>query len=79
MVVTGRRNFAPALPRKLSAKNAYYIDVTRNRGVGSEHSYFKGAGLKKNTTLKRIFSRIFEGGRAEQLLRYHADINVYRT
>ena len=65
--------------RNLNAKNAYYLDVTRNRGVGSKHSYFKGNSVKKNATLKRIFSRIFEGGKAEQLMNYHADINVYRT
>ena len=65
--------------RNLYASNAYYIDVTRNRGVGSEHSYFKGKSVLKNSTLKRIFSRIFEGGKAEHLLTYHADINVYRS
>jgi esterase/lipase superfamily enzyme len=65
--------------RNLNASNAYYIDVTRNRGVGSEHSYFKKKTVKNNSTLKRIFKRIFEGGNAEQLLDYHADINVYRS
>jgi len=65
--------------RNLGAKNAYYLDLTRNRGVGSEHSYFKGKSIRNNARLKRIFGRVFEGGKAEQLLRYHADINVYRT
>ena len=65
--------------RNLHARNAYYLDVTRNRGVGSKHSYFKGEIVTKNSRLKRIFSRIFEGGKAERLLNYHADINVYRT
>lgn len=65
--------------RHLGAENAYYLDVTRNRGVGDEHSYFKGEIIRKNTRLKRIFARVFEGGKAEQLMDYHADINVYRT
>ena len=65
--------------RNLYASNAYYLDVTRNRGVGSEHSYFKGKPVKTNSTLKRVFKRVFEGGRAEQMLTYHTDINVYRS
>ena len=65
--------------RNLTAKNAYYIDITRNRGVGSEHSYFKGKPVKNNRTLKKIFAKVFEGGKAERLLDYHADINVYRS
>jgi esterase/lipase superfamily enzyme len=65
--------------RNLNANNAYYVDVTRNRGVGSGHSYFKGETIKNNSTLKKVFRRVFEGGNAEQLLKYHADINVYRT
>ena len=65
--------------RNLSASNAYYIDITRNRGVGGEHSYFKAKTVNANSTLKRIFMRIFEGGKAEQALTYHSDINVYRS
>jgi esterase/lipase superfamily enzyme len=64
--------------RNLVAPNAYYVDVTRMRGVGSEHSYFKGAAASGNATLRRLFARIFEGGRAEEGLQYQADINVYR-
>lgn len=65
--------------RNLTASNAYYIDLTRNRGVGTGHSYFQGRPVTENATLKRLFSRIFEGDRAETSLEYHADINVYRT
>jgi esterase/lipase superfamily enzyme len=65
--------------RNLVAENAYYIDTTRNRGVGSEHSYFKGTPVNRNASLNKMFARIFEGGKAEQLLDYHADINVYRS
>ena len=65
--------------RNLVARNACYIDITRNRGVGSEHSYFKGDTVKQNAKLRGVFRRIFEGGRAEESLTYHPDINVYRS
>lgn len=65
--------------KNLVARNAWYIDVTRNRGVGSDHSYFKGAPAEDNATLRGMFAKMFEGGRAEMALEYHADINVYRS
>ena len=64
--------------RNLSASNAYYVDVTHNKGVRSEHSYFKGKSVKENSTLKKIFSQIFEGGKAEQLLEYHVFLALKR-
>ncbi|MEM0912716.1 MAG: alpha/beta hydrolase [Pseudomonadota bacterium] len=65
--------------RNLSSSTTYYIDVTRNRGVGSAHSYFKSEFVNNNKTLKRIFSAMFEGEDAERSLTYHADVNVYRS
>ncbi len=65
--------------KNLNADNAYYIDLSRNRGVKDEHSYFKGKVVEQNATLKRIFTAVFEGGDAEKLLDYHADLNVYRS
>lgn len=65
--------------RNLAARNAHYIDVTRMRGVGSEHSYFKGRTARDNATLRRLFARMFAGERAEESLDYHADLNVYRS
>lgn len=65
--------------RNLNANNAYYLDVTRNRGVGTDHSYFKGDAIAGNERLKKIFSRIFEGGTVEHSMTYHSDINVYRS
>ena len=65
--------------RNLVARNAYYLDVTRSRGVGKEHSYFKGRAVTQNSTLKRMFSRVFEGGKAETAMEFHPDTNVYRT
>ncbi len=65
--------------RNLRARNAYYIDVTKNRGVDSEHSYFKGTPVQQNKTLKGMFARAFEGGIVEADLEYHADLNLYRS
>lgn len=65
--------------RDLNATNAYYIDVTRMRGVGSAHSYFKPEFVKNNKTLARLFEQIVTGGEAERSLEYHADLNVYRS
>ncbi len=65
--------------RNLTANNAYYVDVTGNRGVGSEHSYFKGRSVDRNSTLKKIFTQMFEGRKSETRLKYHPDINVYRS
>ena len=35
--------------------------------------------MKQNAKLRGVFRRIFEGGRAEESLTYHPDINVYRS
>lgn len=65
--------------KNLNAENAYYIDVTRNRGVKDDHGYFKGRVIKENATIKRLFANIFEGQDAEKALEYHSDLNVYRS
>lgn len=65
--------------RNLTASNAYYLDVTRSRGVGSGHSYFKGSSVRNNNTLKQVFSKAFEGGKAEVGMEYYPDLNLYRT
>ena len=67
------------LDENLNADNAYYIDVTRNKGVKDGHSYFKGAPVRGNATLKRLFAQIFTGDDAEKSLDYHADLNLYRS
>ena len=64
--------------RNLAAQNTYYIDVTRSKGVNTEHSYFRSHTVDKNATLRTIFARIFEGRNAEASLNYRADTNVYR-
>lgn len=64
--------------RNLVSPNANYVDVTGAEGVGSDHSYFKGQPVAKNRDLKQLFKSMFEGGRAEEGLVYHADRNLYR-
>lgn len=61
----------------LDAKNASYIDVTHADGVGDEHSYFKDEAVEGNAVLKRLFSDLFEGRKAETTLSYKADLNAY--
>ncbi len=63
--------------RNLVAKNAYYLDVTRNKSVGSEHSYFQGEAIK-NPTIERLFSKMFAGEVVEREMQYDANENVYR-
>ena len=63
--------------KNLNANNAYYIDVTRNKNVGSEHSYFKGNAVN-DQTVRDIFTRMFEGRVVERQLAYDAHLNVYR-
>ena len=63
--------------RNLVAKNVYYLDVTRNKKVGSEHSYFQGGAIE-NPTIKRLFSKMFAGEVVEREMQYDANENVYR-
>ena len=65
--------------RNLCADNAYYLDVTRSKGVGKDHSYFRGKAVQDNATLRRMFARIFEGDNAEAAMDYHVALNVYRS
>ncbi|MEM9056066.1 MAG: alpha/beta hydrolase [Pseudomonadota bacterium] len=65
--------------KNLDAPNAYYVDVTNNKGVGSAHSYFRAKYVDDNKTLKRIFAQIFGGADAERALTYRADLNVYHS
>lgn len=61
----------------LTSGNATYLDVTRAKGVGSEHSYFKGKSVTSNPKLKKLFKNVFEGGTTEISLNYRSDINAY--
>jgi esterase/lipase superfamily enzyme len=64
--------------KNLIARNARYIDVTGADAVGNAHGYYTGKPVKKNQALLAVFKAAFEGGRAEDALRYTADINAYR-
>ena len=62
----------------LAADNASYVDVTGNPHVGNAHGYFTGKPVTKNDDLRRFFATAFEGGRADDQLRYLPDNNSYR-
>lgn len=64
--------------KNLIARNACYLDITGAEGVGNAHGYFTGGPVERNTALKALFQAAFTGGRAEESLRYAADINAYR-
>ncbi len=64
--------------KKLNSDNAVYIDVTEAEAVDSEHSYFKGSSVNKNTKLKAIFNQMFNGETVEKDLEYISSINCYR-
>jgi len=65
--------------KNLVARNAYYIDVTRTKGVGEAHGYFVDDAVKENAALKAFFLAAFNGGRAEDALLYEVDSNAYRV
>ncbi len=61
----------------LNAGNAHYIDMTRNRSIGNDHSYFKGEAIS-DQVIKDAFSKMFQGQIAERSMNYHPEANVYR-
>ncbi len=64
--------------KQLNSPNAHYVDVTGSESVGTEHTYFKGNSVLKNTKLRTLFSGMFSGISVEQTLDYHADNNTYK-
>jgi len=64
--------------KKLNSENAVYIDVTEADDVGSNHSYFKGNSVSRNSTLKAVFNQMFNGLTVEKDLEYISSINCYR-
>ena len=64
--------------KKLNSPNASYIDLTDVKHIGFEHTYFKGAPVKKNKKLKALFRKMFNGKAVEHTLTYHSDLNTYR-
>jgi len=59
----------------LNAQNAIYVDVTKAKNVGSEHTYFTGID---NDKLEKLFLDMFEGKDAEDGLIYRTDNNSYK-
>lgn len=63
--------------RKLDATNAYYIDVTKTKGVFTEHTYFKDDAVDECNELRWVFNEMFNGRSIEQRLNYQVDTNTY--
>ncbi|WP_196138645.1 alpha/beta hydrolase [Aliikangiella sp. G2MR2-5] len=61
----------------LNSETAYYIDVTKAKLVGSDHSYFVGGALN-NKKIKWIFSKMFKGETVEERLNFDASRNLYQ-
>lgn len=61
------------LDDKLTKKQVKKIKERYNLDIDTE----KDAPVKKNLKLKTLFSDLFEGRRAEEKLKYKADVNAY--
>jgi esterase/lipase superfamily enzyme len=64
--------------KKLNSPNATYIDITDVEYVDSEHTYFKGDAVIKNSVLRTLFCDMFNGKAVEHSLKYQADNNAYK-
>lgn len=64
-------------PFDLNSKYAAYVQFTDASKVGSSHAYFEGGPIA-NPKVKRFFSDVLNGRRADARLRYDAASNTYR-
>ncbi len=64
--------------RKLDAANAYYINFTGVKGVGSSHSYFNADSANENSSIRRFFRKVFAAEHIITKLKYSSDNNTYR-
>jgi esterase/lipase superfamily enzyme len=61
----------------LTSRQAFYIDFTRESGVGNSHAYFEGAPTN-NKRVWQFFNAALNGEFAERGLEFHAASNTYR-
>jgi esterase/lipase superfamily enzyme len=64
--------------KQLNSPNTCYVDITDVDHVGSEHTYFKGDSVERNSTLKSLFEGMFNGEAVEESLKYRSDNNTYK-
>ncbi len=64
--------------KNLNAKNAVYVDMSRERAVSKSHSYFDNETVSKNAGVKRFFKLVFSGESISHKLDYIAHNNTYR-
>ncbi|HEX5793444.1 MAG TPA: alpha/beta hydrolase [Rheinheimera sp.] len=62
--------------KRLEAKMATYVNFTDQPHIGSSHAYFEGKALQNNK-VHAFFMTVFNGGTAEQKLKYDPARNLY--
>jgi len=63
--------------KRLTSKNANYIDFTHAEGVGDSHSYFQGDPVK-NPFVRDFWHKAINGEVAEEGIAYLPESNLYR-
>jgi esterase/lipase superfamily enzyme len=64
--------------KNLSSNKVVYLDFTHADGVGDSHAYFEGASLK-NTRIKEIFRKMFNGQTVEETLEYDPNSRLHHV
>ena len=64
--------------KKLDAKNAHYIDFTREKAVNNSHAYFDYKTVGQNKGVLRFFKKVFSGDDVLPYLTYTQHNNTYR-
>ena len=65
--------------RNLTARNATYLDFTDAAEIMTHHNYFTDGSALDNSRIKELFSRAFNGDKAERGLAFDAATGAYRV
>lgn len=65
--------------KNLSSTKAVYLDFTDAKGVDDSHAYFEGKLLRKNTDIKEVFKKMFNGQSVEETLEYDSHSRLHRV
>ncbi len=66
-------------PRNLTARNATYLDFTDAAEIEAHHNYFTDNSALDNSRIRELFSRAFNGSKAERGLTFDAATGAYRV
>lgn len=64
--------------RNLTARNATYLDFTDSAQIQAHHNYFTDESALRNSRIKEVFSRAFNGEKAERGLTFDAGTGAYQ-